>query len=126
MIAERLMAKLSRDFGTADAIQVDLVSRGVFVHDGIKEFRTDGIAYGGFSERRGNDRGNPGRTRGSRNDIEAYQKSPHSAEVEGTDDETIDKMVAERLGCKIMRDYEKADSIREDLRSQYNVLIDDR
>ena len=126
MISERLMAKLSRDFGTADAIQVDLVARGVFVHDGIKEYRTDGVAYGDFSERRGNPRGNPGPTRGSRNDAVAYRKSSYSGDAEGIEDEMIDKLVAERLNCKMMRDFEKADAIREGLRSKYNVLIDDR
>eukprot|EP00536_Pseudo-nitzschia_multiseries_P003264 jgi/Psemu1/185507/e_gw1.49.111.1 len=111
MIAERLMAKLSRDFGTADAIQTDLVARGVFVHDGIKEWRWDGVPFGDFSERRGNNpRGNPGRTAGSRNSYEAaYMKSSFSPDVDGLD-----------------RDFEKADSIREGLRDRYNVLIDDR
>ena len=127
MIAERLMAKLSRDFGTADAIQVDLVARGVFVHDGIKEWRSDGVAYGDFNERRGNDRGNPGRMAGSRSSEPVnYRKSSYSEVVEGVDDDLIDKLVAERMGHKIMRDFDKADSIREGLRTNYNVLIDDR
>lgn len=126
MIAERLMAKLSRDFGTADAIQVDLVARGVFVHDGIKEFRTDGVAYGDFSERRGNSRGNPGPTRGSRSDSVSYRKSSFSGDADGVSDEIIDKLIAERSNCKMARDFEKADAIREGLRTRYNVLIDDR
>lgn len=126
MIAERLMAKLSRDFGTADSIQVDLVARGVFVHDGIKEFRTDGVAFGDFSERRGDRRGNPGPTRGSRSDSISYRKSSFSVDADGIDDEMIDKLVAERSKCKMMRDFEKADAIREGLRTRYNVLIDDR
>lgn len=126
MIAERLTAKLSRDFGTADMIQTDLVARGVFVHDGIKEWRSDGIPYGDFSERR-NPRGNPGRTAGSRSSYEAaYMKSSYSAEVEGVGDDMIDKLVAERLTFKLQRDFEKADAIREGLRARYNVLIDDR
>jgi len=129
MIAERLMAKLGRDFGTADSIQADLVARGVFVHDGIKEWRPDGVPYGDFSERRGgNDRrGNPGMTEGSRNfrSVE-YAKSSFSSEPEGISDEMIGKMVAERLSYKMSRDFEKADSIREGLRAQYDVLIDDR
>ena len=126
MIAERLMAKLSRDFGTADAIQVDLVARGVFVHDGIKEYRTDGVPYGDFSERRNNNnpRGNPTKSFGSRS--VAYRKSSFSTDAEGVSDEMIDKLVAERLNYKMNRDFDKADSIREGLRSRYNVLIDDR
>ena len=128
MIAERLMAKLSRDFGTADAIQTDLVARGVFVHDGIKEWRYDGVPYGDFNERRGNNpRGNPGRSEGSRSSYDAaYMKSSFSEDVEGMDNEMINKIVAERLRFKLDSNYEKADSIREGLRSKYNVLIDDR
>jgi hypothetical protein len=127
LIAERLMAKLSRDFGTADSIQVDLVARGVFVHDGIKEFRCDGVPYGDFSERRNNPRGNPDRTFGSRSsETIGYRKSSYSGDAEGISDEMINKLVAERLNYKFSRDYEKADSIREGLRSQHNVLIDDR
>lgn len=129
MIAERLMAKLSRDFGTADALQVDLVARGVFVHDGIKEWRSDGVPYGDFSERRGgrNERGNPDKTYGSRSYQEvAYTKSSFSTAPEGISDEMIDKLVAERLSYKMARDFDKADSIREGLRDNYNVLIDDR
>ena len=129
MIADRLVAKLSRDFGTADAIQADLVARGVFVHDGIKEWRPDGVPYGDFSERRGGDRrGNPGRTEGSRSfrTEVAYTRSSFSGEPEGISEEMVDKLVAERLSYKMSRDFEKADSIREGLRSRYNVLIDDR
>ena len=128
MIAERLMAKLSRDFGTADNIQTNLVARGVFVHDGIKEWRSDGIAYGDFKERRGhNPRGNPGMSEGSRNSFDiAYMKSSFSESVEDVDDDLIDGLVAERLNFKINRDFDKADAIREGLRSKYNVLLDDR
>lgn len=128
-IAERLMAKLSRDYGTADAIQTDLVARGVFVHDGIKEWRSDGVAYGDFSQRRTtNPRGNPGRTAGSGSSYQVkYVKSSYSETVAGDiSDEDVDEMVADRLAAKMERDFDTADAIREDLRSKYNVLIDDR
>jgi cysteinyl-tRNA synthetase len=42
LIAERLQCKMSRDFNTADAIQADLIAAGVYVHDGLKEWRADG------------------------------------------------------------------------------------
>jgi len=128
MIAKRLMAKLSRDFGTADGIQTELVARGVFVHDGIKEWRSDGNPYGDFKERRNNNRGNPGRSEGSRNSYQVnYVKSSYSEDVSGdVSDEAIDELVAERMACKMERDFDRADAIREDLRSEHNVLIDDR
>jgi cysteinyl-tRNA synthetase len=36
MIAQRLKAKMSRNFDRADNIQRDLIDSGVFVHDGMK------------------------------------------------------------------------------------------
>ena len=130
MLAERLVAKLSRDFGTADSIQTDLVARGVFVHDGTKEWRFDGVPYGNFNER--DRRGQPGRMDDSRSSRDnnrdvAYVKSSFSAPIEGgVKDELIDGLVQERLNYKASRNFDKADAIREGLRTKFNVLIDDR
>ncbi|MGK3755613.1 MAG: hypothetical protein ACI8RD_007923 [Bacillariaceae sp.] len=129
MLAERLVAKLSRDFGTADSIQTDLVARGVFVHDGTKEWRFDGVPYGNFNER--DRRGQPGRMEDSRSSRDsnrdvAYVKSSFSIPVEGVTDELIDGLVQERLNYKASRNFDKADAIREGLRTKFNVLIDDR
>lgn len=122
LLAERLQAKMSRNFHVADSIQTDLIDAGVFVHDGMKEWRSDGVAFGDF----GGDRG-PGRTRGSRNDRNRpYVKSIHSGDVEGSDDGTIDALVTERAKFKMLRDYDKADAVREGLRTKFNVIIDDR
>jgi hypothetical protein len=113
---------MSRDFDVADAIQVNLLDAGVFVHDGQKEWRADGVAFGDFGGGRG-----PGRTSGSRNDKNRdYVKSVHSAPAEGADDALIDSMVDERRKCKMMRHFDKADSIRDGLESKFNVIIDDR
>lgn len=121
-LAARLEAKMSRDFDVADGIQSELIECGVFVHDGLKEWRADGVPYGDFNGGRG-----PGRTAGSRNDRNRdYVKSGHSPDVEGAEDKLIDALVKERLKYKITRDYDKADAIREGLRSKFNVMIDDR
>ena len=123
LLAERLQAKMSRNFSVADSIQIDLINAGVFVHDGLKEWRADGTPYGDFG---GGGRG-PGRTRGSHNDRNRpYEKSVHSEEVEGTDDNTINKLVMERCKFKIQRNYDKADAIREGLREKFNIIIDDK
>jgi len=55
-----------------------------------------------------------------------YMKSIHSTDVEGAEDELINRLVKERNKQKLMRDFEKADAIREGLRSKFNVLLDDR
>jgi cysteinyl-tRNA synthetase len=122
MLAERLQAKMSRNFDVADNIQIDLIDEGVFVHDGMKEWRSDGVPFGDLGGGRG-----PGMTKGSRNDRNrAYTKSVHSGDVEGSDDEIVDALVMKRFEFKITSEYEKADAIREGLRTKFNVLIDDR
>lgn len=123
LLAERLEAKMSRRFDVADRIQADLISAGVFVHDGLKEWRADGVAFGDIAS---GGRG-PGRTAGSRNDRNRpYAKSIHSESVDGTSDDLITGLVNERLKFKEVRDFEKADAVREGLRSKFNVIVDDR
>jgi len=45
LLAERLQAKMCRNFDIADNIQNDLITAGVFVQDGLKECRADGVAH---------------------------------------------------------------------------------
>ncbi|KAL9190407.1 hypothetical protein ACHAXT_007618 [Thalassiosira profunda] len=55
-----------------------------------------------------------------------YEKSPHSAEMEGASDALIDKLVTERTKFKMLGEYGKADAIREGLQTKFNVFIDER
>jgi len=122
LLADRLQAKLRKDFDTADGIQYNLIESGVFVHDGNKQWRADGVPFGDMGSGRG-----PGKTTGSRSDRNRdYTKSVHSPEVEGIDERLVDALVKERQKCKLMKSYGKADAIREGLRNKYNILIDDR
>jgi len=123
LLAERLQAKFSRDFRTADAIQMELIDGGVFVHDGMKEWRADGIPYGSFNG------GGSGRNNPRSLDGQQYSKSPHSEDVmvgDVVNNELITKLVTERTKFKMMRQYDKADAVREGLRTKFNVMIDDR
>ncbi len=123
LLAERLQAKFARDFRTADAIQMELIDAGVFVHDGMKEWRADGIPYGSFNG------GGSGRNNPRSLDGQQYTKSPHSDDVvidDVVNNELITKLVKERTKFKMMRQYDKADAVREGLRTKFNVLIDDR
>lgn len=123
LLATRLQAKLRRDFQTADGIQFDLIDAGVYVHDGNKEWRADGIPFGDM----GTDGRNPSRSSGSRSDRNRdYTKSIHSPDVEGVEDRLVEALIKERQKCKMLKSYEKADAIREGLREKYNILIDDR
>ena len=122
LLADRLQAKFSRDFRTADRIQMTLIDGGVFVHDGMKEWRGDGIPYESFD---GRDRsGGSGREGPKTRDV--YARSPHSADVEGVQDSLIDRLLMERTKFKMMHEYDKADAVREGLRNKFNVLVDDR
>jgi cysteinyl-tRNA synthetase len=119
-IAERLQCKMRRDFSRADAIQSEFESLGIKVHDGMKQWRADGETFGDYASDRG-----PGRTMGSRNDRNrAYEKSSHSQETDDADE--IQTLVDERAEAKKTRSYDVADEIREELRRDFNVEIDDK
>ena len=124
LLAGRLQAKLSRDFSVADDIQSQLLSAGVFVHDGMKEWRADGVPFGDVSKADGR----PGRTTGSRSDRnQPYQRSQYSQDLSaGISGSLIDKILQERLRFKQERDYDKADAIIEGLKTKYSVFVDDR
>lgn len=121
LLAERLQAKLNRDFNLADDIQAQLISSGVYVNDARKEWRADGVPFGDVAR----SDGRPGRMAGSRSDRNRpYQKSLYSAE--SGDESYIDSMVQERAKCKELRDFDRADSILQELANKFNVQIDDR
>ena len=126
LLAERLQCKLSRNYPEADRIQGELASLGVYVHDAIKEWRGDGVMFGDYN----NNGINPGRQRNSRSDRnKPYTQSEYSAEaVELSEDQVaeIDALVSRRAGAKLSRDYRNADAIRDQLREEYNVYLDDR
>jgi cysteinyl-tRNA synthetase len=126
LIASRLQAKMSRDFDTADRIQSVLTNAGVYVHDGLKEWRADGIMFGDYAN---GDR--PGRESGSRrSEREApYAQSPYSIGIDVLEPDQIvriETMVSRRAGAKQSRNFRTADSIRNELRDEFNVFIDDR
>lgn len=93
-----------------------LIDGGVFVHDGRKEWRADGLPYESFWG---------GGVR-SRVKDEQYSKSPHSGALEGASDGLIEKMIVERTKFKMMHQYEKADLILEGLRKKFDIFIDDK
>jgi cysteinyl-tRNA synthetase len=117
MLAQRLQAKMSRNFDTADRIQTDLIEAGVYVHDGMKEWRADGIP---FENLRG------GRDGGGRDRNGPYVHSAFSEDIDGQDDALIGQLVEERSQAKLYRNYDAADSIRDRLIDEFNVHIDDK
>ena len=104
LIAQRLQAKFARNFQEADDIQNTLREGGVFIHDKRKEWRADGVHIV--------------------NSHSEYGKAPYSGPTD--DDDLISKLVNERQRLKMIREYDKADTIREGLKDKYNVIVDDR
>ena len=118
MIAQRLMAKMNRDFEVADRVQTELAEEGIFVNDRTKEWRADGVRFIDPSEgrRKPSDRNRP------------YVKSHYSQSLpDGAKFslERINDLVAERTECKVTKNFNKADSIRDELEQSCNVIIDD-
>ncbi len=122
ILAERLQCKFRRDFQRADALQEELFSMGVRVHDGLKLWRDDG---GGFGDEMGRN-AKAGRQRNSRQDRATYTMDADSDEVDDEEKLEIEKLVAQRLEAKFDRDYATADQIREQLQNDFDVKVDDR
>mmetsp|Transcript_3003 Transcript_3003/g.6544 ORF Transcript_3003/g.6544 Transcript_3003/m.6544 type:complete len:678 (+) Transcript_3003:88-2121(+) len=118
-VAERLMAKMNRDFDTADRIQLELAEEGVYVNDRTKEWRADGVRFIDPSEgrRAPTDRNRP------------YVQSRHSQSLKENAKFTLERigeLVAERNQHKQNKIFSKADSIRDALEKACDVVIDDR
>lgn len=138
-IAERLQAKLVHDFAKADKIQAQLMDAGVFMQDRRKEWRADGQAYandyakprngyGGGSRGNGGGYGGGGgsrdRTSNRSQGRGAYVQAARSPPTEFVKE--IQALVEERSEAKRTRNFEHADDIRDDLKSIYNVHVDDK
>mmetsp|Transcript_28843 Transcript_28843/g.42565 ORF Transcript_28843/g.42565 Transcript_28843/m.42565 type:complete len:846 (-) Transcript_28843:18-2555(-) len=112
LLAERLQAKFSRDYNVADSIQNQLIDSGVFVHDGLKEWRADGEPF----ER--NEGGRDGGRRNSRMGPHGHDYSMSYGAGDNTSslsDEEIHALLAERLQAKKQHNFRQADALQQDL-----------
>jgi len=118
MIGDRRRAQKDRDFNEADRIRHELKVAGVYVEDGLKEYRADGIP---FQTVRGNIRGHASTLPTS------LAQSEYSLDFDNdADAETVKDLVASRTRFKSSGNYGKADYIRDRLFETYNIRIDDR
>merc|ERR1711865_81202 len=108
-VDERSIAKKNRDFDTADYIRDELNQKfDIVIQDKLKQwsvggdFGPDGPKPRGVYERRGG------------GDLTDEQL------------ENIKKLLFERSGAKKNRDFDTADYIRDNLRDEYNIQIDDK
>jgi hypothetical protein len=118
LIRERMECKFDRNFQMADSIQRELLSYGVEVHDGYKEWRADGETWGTYDSFRALNKG-PREAR-------VYVRRGPAAGMSDEDLETIEQLVADRSEAKLEQDYDKADAIYAELGRKYNVNVDDR
>jgi hypothetical protein len=118
LIRERMECKMSRNFDMADSIERELLSYGVDIHDGYKEWRADGQGWSRGA-------GSRGRDQGPREPKVYTQRGPGKGLSE-EDINNINKLVAERSEAKASSDYDRADAIFAELGNTYNVNVDDR
>jgi cysteinyl-tRNA synthetase len=118
MIADRRLAQRDRDFNEADNIRHLLKQQGVYVEDGLKEWRADGIPFGAGGSHRGHASTSP----------TSLVRSDYSLSLLNDEDDTliVNNLLAQRQKFKSGGNYEKADSIRDGLFETYNIRIDDR
>ncbi|GMI31700.1 hypothetical protein TeGR_g14162 [Tetraparma gracilis] len=104
MLRERLECKLRRDFRDADDLQERLrEDYGVNVNDGRKEWRADG------------------------QDFSMYERDGPAGddETEGFVGE-VSALLKDRFAARRDRDYDAADTIKDELRERLGVFVDDR
>ena len=118
LIADRRQAQRDRDFEEADNIRHQLKVSGVYVEDGLKQWRADGVPFGTMR----------GKIRGHASTLPtSLVQSDHSLAFDNDDDaEIVKDLLEQRTSAKSGRNYEKADSIRDRLYETYNIRIDDR
>jgi cysteinyl-tRNA synthetase len=102
MLQNRSGAKKDRDFDTADEIRAHLINTySIAIDDKAMEWRVDSDEFVQVSE-------------------------PGTKELSPEDIATISAKLAARHVCKVGRDYEAADAIRDELEKEFHVAIDDR
>eukprot|EP00571_Detonula_confervacea_P004741 CAMPEP_0172313192 /NCGR_PEP_ID=MMETSP1058-20130122/19645_1 /TAXON_ID=83371 /ORGANISM="Detonula confervacea, Strain CCMP 353" /LENGTH=485 /DNA_ID=CAMNT_0013026805 /DNA_START=108 /DNA_END=1562 /DNA_ORIENTATION=+ len=127
LIGDRRQAQRDRDFKEADAIRHQLKLASVYVEDGLKEWRADGVPFGTM---RGKIRGFAASTSSPTAPLvrsASLVRSEYSLSLYNDDDTaTVNDLLAQRTASKSGGNYEKADSIRDRLFETYNIRIDDR
>lgn len=108
MIRERSKARRRRDFDTADQILKTLQINRVFLDDKKKLWRADGEDF----DRHGYENAE-------------YTKSSNSRPISSREEEYVNQKLKERSNAKLMKNYDLADDILDELRFLKNVVVDD-
>ena len=108
MIRERSKARRRRDFETADQILKTLQINRVFLDDKKKLWRADGEDF----DRHGYENAE-------------YTKSSNSRPISPREEEYVNQKLKERINAKLIKKYDLADDILDELRFLKNVVVDD-
>mmetsp|Transcript_3904 Transcript_3904/g.5950 ORF Transcript_3904/g.5950 Transcript_3904/m.5950 type:complete len:548 (+) Transcript_3904:63-1706(+) len=112
MIAERMIARKSKEFKKADQIRDELKDQGVYLDDNTRQWRADGKSFN--------------KNKGSNPKEKPISRSSFSSHLHQDDVDCVLDLLAQRLRFKRNLDFVKADAIRDELLEQYNVHINDR
>ena len=110
LVEDRDTARADRDFVTADQIRDDLMARNIYIDDRNRQWRVGG-RDGNFGERRENG--------------ELYQRRGGGS-ISEEEEELIADLLKTRFEHKRNRKFKSADKIRDRLRDEFQVQIDDR
>lgn len=120
MLEERDELRRSRDYDGADAIREELRTRfKVIIDDREKMWWVDDGS--GARTGRGADRAQRG-DRGAREQF-GYERTGNMGQA---DTSAIEALLVKRDELRRLRDYDGADTVRDELRFDYNVIVDDR
>lgn len=127
-IVERRFAQKTRNYTAADRIRNTLKKAGVYLQDGLQQWRADGVPFGnpngdGSSRHRGYSSSSSSSlpTRMVRSEY-SLALTPDKEK----DEPLIEKLLAERSQSQASGDFAKADYTRDRLFEKYNIRIDDR
>ena len=112
LVEKRDKARADRDFATADDIREHLLQQGVTINDKLRQW-----TVGGFPEVQDERKSKFNN---------AYIRRGGAGSLTSEDEERISSMLAKRDMHKRNRKFKSADAIRDQLREEYNIQVDDR
>ena len=138
-MAERLKAKLSKNYDHADYVKESLARSGVVLHDGCKAWRGDGDLDGFHNELNkaarqtqpmyetaGNNKRNAPVSRSKSGDLYVYTRADDGKDRPDLNEDAVVALVNKRSWLKANGAYEQADVVRLELQMEHRVEVKDK
>ena len=123
MLDSRRAAQRTRNYEKADSIRNTLKSDGVYIDDGMKEYRFDGVPF----KQRGRTHDDMSMSSSSRGSSWELRQSEHSIPLPSDDAERIvHDLLQQRSNARSGGNYVQSDAIRDELYESYNIRLDDK